>query len=180
VSARSIETGELLSFLLIAATMLSSSLFFPSFYWVFILFAIIDGLSTRYSSEFVLSLDRIAFAFIILLLSAESLRLDVLAMILETAALIALLDISFLLRQIRQHSQHDLSTILFSRLRSYLYTLVPAVILSSGLTYLGASSLPFAINSQYAILELGLASAAVFVIILSVARRPETSNNFQT
>jgi len=171
VSARSLETGELLSFLLVAATMLSSSLFFPSFYWVFILFAIIDGLSTRYKSELALSLDRIFFAFIILLLSAESLGLDVLLMILETAALIALLDISFLLRQIRQHSQHDLSTILSSRFRSYLYTLLPAALLSSGLTYLGASSLSFAVNSQYAILELGLASAAVFVIILGVVRK---------
>ncbi|HXQ93128.1 MAG TPA: hypothetical protein VN739_08990 [Nitrososphaerales archaeon] len=171
MSARSLETGELLSFLLVAATMLSSSLFFPSFYWVFILFAIIDGLSTRYKSELALSLDRIFFAFIILLLSAESLGLDVLLMILETAALIALLDISFLLRQIRQHSQHDLSTILSSRFRSYLYTLLPAALLSSGLTYLGASSLSFAVNSQYAILELGLASAAVFVIILGVARK---------
>ena len=101
-------------------------------------------------------------------------------MILETAALIALLDISFLLRQIRQHTQHDLSTILFSRLRSYLYTLVPAVILSSGLTYLGASSLSIAVNSQYAILDLGLASVVVFAIIVSVAREPETSNKFQT
>jgi len=151
--------------------MLSSSLFFPSFYWVFILFAIIDGLSTRYKSGLALSLDRIVFAFIILLLSAESLGLDVLLMILETAALIALLDISFLLRQIRQHSQRDLFTILWSRLRSYLYSLVPAVLLSSGLTYLGASSLSFAVNSQFAILELGLASAAVFVIILGVARK---------
>jgi len=171
VSIRSLETGELLSFLLVAATMLSSSLFFPSFYWVFILFAIIDGLSTRYKSGLALSLDRIVFAFIILLLSAESLGLDVLLMILETAALIALLDISFLLRQIRQHSQRDLFTILWSRLRSYLYSLVPAVLLSSGLTYLGASSLSFAVNSQFAILELGLASAAVFVIILGVARK---------
>ncbi len=84
MSARSLETGELLSFLLVATTMLSSMLFFRSFYWVFILFAIIDGLSTRYRSEFVLSLDRIVFAFIILLLSAESLRLDVPEMILET------------------------------------------------------------------------------------------------
>jgi len=174
VSARSIETGELLSFLLVAATMLSSSLLFPSFCWVFILFALIDGLSTRYKSELALSFDRIVFSFIILLLSAESLGLDVLAMILETVGLIALLDISLLLRQIRQHTRHDFSTIIFSRLYSYLYTLVPAAILSSGLTYLGAFSLSFAVNPQYAILELGLASAAVFVIILSVARKPET------
>jgi hypothetical protein len=174
VSSRSLEIGELLSFLLVAATMLSSSLFFPSFYWVFILFAIIDGLSTRYRSELALSFDRIVFAFVILLLSAGSLGLDVLLMILETAALIALLDISFLLRRIRQHSRHDFLTILFSRLRSYFYTLVPAAILSSGLTYLGASSLFFAVNAQYAILELGLASATVFVIILSVVRKPET------
>ena len=79
MSERSLDTGEMMSFLIVAGTMLSSSLFFPSLYWVFILFALIDGLGTRYRNDLALSFDRIAFVFIILLLSAGSLGLNVLS-----------------------------------------------------------------------------------------------------
>jgi hypothetical protein len=169
---RSLENGELLSFLLTVATMLFSSLFFRPFYWVFILFALFDGLATLYKYGLVLSINRIAFAFIVLLLSAVSLGVDVLAIILETVALIMILDLSSLLRKVSYHSTRDFSTIISSRFHSYLYTLVPATVLSIGLTYLGAASFSAAINSQYAILGVGLASVAVFAIIFLAARKP--------
>ncbi len=168
-----LETGEVLSFVITAGVMLSSSLLFPSFYWLFILFALVDGLSTRFRNNLVLSLDRICYALIVILLGAAALGLNVIAMISTTVAVIALLDFLFLLRQIRSGSRSDFFAIILQRFRSYLYTLVPAGVFAAGLTYIGAAAIGASVGPANAILELGLASIAVFLIILFVARPPE-------
>lgn len=169
---RPLETLEVVSFVLTAAMMLSSSLFFPSYYWLFILFAIVDGAATRLRSDLFLTLDRISYALIILVLGATAFGLAVLPMILETVFLIALIDFLFLVRQMRARSRADFSAIIRNRSRSYLITLVPAAVFSAGLSYVGALLIGTSIGPAKAILELGLASVAVFLIILFVAVRP--------
>lgn len=150
--------------------MLASSLVFPSLYWLFIFLALVDGLSTRFHNELLLSMDRIFYAIVVVFLGAIVLRLDIPSMILETVSVIAFLDIVFLLRRIRSRS--DFTPIIASRLRSYLYTLVPAGLFAAGLTYIGVSVVSASAVSANAILELGFVSIAVFLLILFVASRP--------
>lgn len=171
-SRRALETGEVLSFVLAAGVMLSSSIIFPSYLWLFILLALIDGLATRFRSGRLLILDRIAYALVVIILGAISLGFDAPGMILETIALITFLDFVSLLRQIRARSRSDFLTIISARLRSYLYTLVPAAVFSAGLTYIGALTIGITIGPANAILALGLASIAVFLIILFMASKP--------
>ena len=104
--------------------MLSAAIIFPAVFWLFVLFALIDGAATLYRIGIAISLNRIAFAFVFLLLS--SVAFEVVSIIVETIVLTGILDISFLLRQVKQHTLQDLLAILGSRLGSYLYTLVPA------------------------------------------------------
>lgn len=166
----SLEIGEVISFAVTAAVMLASSLVFPSFYWLFILLALSDGLATRFENELLLSFDRIFYAVVVVFPGAVVLGLDVPGMILETVLLIAFVDIVFLLRQIR--SESDFIPIIASRLRSYVYTLVPAGLFAAGLTYIGVSVISASMVSANAILELGLTSAAVFLLILFLATHP--------
>ncbi len=169
---RPLELGEVLSFAATAAVMLSSTLFFPEYFWLFILLALVEGISTRFRTERVLSLNRIFFAFILILLGAEALGLDALGMILETVVVIAIMDLLFLLRRTRARSRADFISIISRRLNSYLFTLFPAAIFSVGLTYLGTVTIGASIGPANAILGLGLASFIVFLIILFVSTRP--------
>ena len=166
-----VRTEEILSFIVTAGVMLISSFFFPTYYGVFIFLAIVDGLSTGIHNELLISLDRLSYAFIVLVLGGIALGLSIIPVILETVSVIALIDILFLLRRIHAPSWSDFFKIILRRAESYLYTLVPAAVFSSGLIYLGATSIGASIGPANAILELGLASIAVFGIILYVAIR---------
>lgn len=167
----SLETGEVLSFAITAGVMLASSLFFPSYYLLFIIFALIDGLTTRFRYETFLTIDRTVYTLAVILLSANALGLDVPLMIIEVVVLIMSMDIIFLLRRIRAQSSSDFSAIIINRFRSYLYSLFPAAVFSIGLTYIGTVAIGASVTPANAILELGLASIAVFAIILLLAAR---------
>jgi len=105
---------------------------------------------------------------VVVFLGAVVLGLDVLGMILGTVLVIAFLDVIFLVRRVRSRS--DFVPIIANRLRSYLYTLIPAALFSTGLTYVGLSVVSINTVSADAIFELGLASIAVFLLILFLAR----------
>lgn len=152
--------------------MLVSITFFPSFYWLFILLAFVDGVGTSLGSVRLLTVDRLFFALLVILLGAMAFGLDVLAMILETALLIVILDLLFLVR--RMWTPSDFSSIVLQRFRSYLYTLFPAVIFGTGLVYLGSETIGATVGPANAILELGIASVAVFLIILLASRSAGT------
>jgi hypothetical protein len=153
--------------------MLSSSLLFPSFYWFFILLAVIDGAATRFRSELVLSLDRIFYAFVLIVFGSLFFGFDALSMITETVLVIALVDLLFLIRRIPGRSGSDFTGIISQRFRSYTFTLLPAGILSIGLTFLGGLVIGVSLVPRSPILELGLSSIAVFLLILFATRRPE-------
>ena len=93
-----VRTEEILSFVVTAGVMLISSFFFPTYYGVFIFLAIVDGLSTGIHNELLISLDRLSYAFIVLVLGGIALGLSIIPMILETVSVIAQIDILFLLR----------------------------------------------------------------------------------
>jgi len=170
-----LELGEILSFFLTAATMLLSALFFPSEYWLFIFLTIVDGFATAFRNDTAISVDRSAYALAVLVLGGIALKLSIIPMILETFSIIVLIDLLFLIRKMRARSTQDFFKILLRRLESYVYTLVPAAVFSSGLIYLGTLAVGTSIGPTNAILELGLASIVVFVIILYAAiRSPES------
>jgi hypothetical protein len=166
-----VRTEEVLSFVITAGVMLTSSLFFPTYYWVFIFLTVVDGISTAIRNELFVSLDRLSYAFIVLVLGGIALGLAVIPMILETVLVIALIDYLLLIRRIHAPSWSDFFKIILRRAESYLYTLVPAAVFSSGLIYLGALSIGSSFGQANAILELGLASIAVFSIILYLTIR---------
>jgi hypothetical protein len=167
----SLEIGEVVSFAATTVVMLSSSLFFPAYYWLFILLAVVDGLATRFRREHFLVLDRIFFALFVLVLGAMAFGLAVIPMITETIAVIALIDFLFLIRRMRTRSRTDFFAILGQRGRSYLFTLVPAAVFSVGLSYFGEITIISDVGPQNAILELGLASLVVFLVIFLVTVR---------
>jgi len=169
---RVLKIGEVISFVLTAAVMLSSSFFFPAYYWLFIFLTLIDGTATSLRSQRILSLDRIFFGLIVLVLGSFVLGFDILGMILETALVIVILDFLFLVRKMWTHSRSDFRTIVLQRFRSYAFTLIPAVLLSAGLIYLGSIAISGNLGQSNAILELGIASIVVFLIILFAARPP--------
>jgi len=161
-----------LSFVATAAVMLSSSIFFPGYYWLFIFLALIDGTATSLRSERVLTLDRIFFALVVLVLGSIAAGFDILAMILETATVIVILDFLFLVRQYWTRSHGDFFAVVLQRFRSYAYSLLPAIVFSAELIYLGSVALRSQVGQSNAILEVGIASIGVFLIILFVARQP--------
>jgi hypothetical protein len=174
-SRQVLEPGEILSFLLTAGAMLLSIFFFPSEYWLFIFLTIVDGFATAFRNDAVISVDRSSYGLAVLVLGGIALRLSIIPMILETVSVIALIDLLFLVRRMRARSTEDFFKILLRRLESYIYTIIPAAVFSSGLIYIGTLAVGTSIGPVYAILELGLASIAVFVIILYVAiRSPES------
>src|SRR5579871_915922 len=159
-----VERGEIYSFLLIAAVMVAAAVVFLPLFWLFILFALIDGTATLLRVGLAVSLNRIAFGFVLLLLS--SLTFSVVSIVLETIFLIALLDTSFLLRQVMQHTTRDLIAVLSSRFNSYLYTLVPAGVFSLGILYLASPPFSSGVPPDFAITLLGVSSVAAFLVIL--------------
>ena len=162
-----VRRGEIYSFVLVAGIMLSGAIDLPAVFWLFVLFALVDGAATLYRIGIAISVNRIAFAFVFLLLS--SVAFGVVTMILETIVLIGILDLSFLLRQVKQHTPRDFLAILNSRLGSYLYTLVPAGIFSGGILYLASPAFSSGVPADFAITLLGISSVAAFLVILFVA-----------
>jgi len=171
-SRRVVEQGEILSFVLTAGVMLFSSFFFPEAYWLFILLTFIDGVATAFSNDTVISIDRATYALTVLVLGGITLKLSILPMVLETVMVIALMDLLFLVRRTRARSRKDFFQILLLRLGSYVFTLLPATVFSVGLIYLGGFTIGATIGPGNAILGLGLASIAVFLIILYATIRP--------
>jgi len=174
-SGRVLEQGEILSFVLTAGVMLFSSFFFPAAYWLFILLTFIDGVATAFHNDTAISIDRAAYVLTALVLGGINLKLSILPMILETAVVVALMDLLFLVRRIRARSRKDFLQIILRRLESYIFTLLPATIFSAGLIYLGGFAFGATIGPGNALLGLGLASIAVFLIILYATTRPVES-----
>jgi hypothetical protein len=171
-SRRVVEQGEILSFVLTAGVMLFSSFFFPTAYWFFILLTFIDGVATAFSNDTVISIDRAAYALTVLVLGGITLKLSILPIILETVVVVALVDLLFLVRRTRARTRKDFLQIILRRLGSYGFTLLPAAIFSAGLIYIGGFAFGETIGPGNAILGVGLASIAVFLIILYATIRP--------
>jgi hypothetical protein len=175
---RVLKRGEVISFGVTAVAMLSSIIFFPGYYWLFILLTVVDGFSTGLQSARILTADRIFFALLVLVLGAFAFGLDILAMILETVLVIVLLDLLFLIRRMWTPSRSDFYTIILQRLRSYFYTLFPAAFFAAGLIYLSAVTIGETVGPSNAILELGIASAVVFLIILMATDSARIPDDF--
>jgi hypothetical protein len=167
---------EIYSFALIVGSMFVSSLFLlPSYYWLFLILAFVDALSTRYRQDSLVAIDRMTFAFVLLLLSAQVLGFGILYIMVETVLLIGLLDVSFLMRKIK--GSGGLS-IVGLRLRTYLYSLVPALLFSFGMVFIYSELLgarAALTSSPTAVLELGLASFALMVLVVVVVHNALSS-----
>ncbi|MFI5421381.1 MAG: hypothetical protein ACHQ1H_10485, partial [Nitrososphaerales archaeon] len=155
IAKKSIGRGEIYSFILAASVMIAAALVFLPVFWIFVLFALVDGLATRFRVGIIVSVNRVAFVFVLLLLSVN---LGVLSIIVEILVLIVVMDASFLLRELRQHTRQDLINILSNRLKSHIYTIVPAGIFSSGILYLASAPFSNGVGPNYAISLLGASS----------------------
>ena len=172
-ASRRLERSELYSFLLVASSMaLYGAIFVPRFNWLFFGLAILDGYLTYYRADGLISFERVVFGFFAIFLTAYFASFGVLSLMIETVLVIALLDFSLLLRKVRHSDEHV--RIVVARLRSYLVSLVPALVFSFTMVYLysAISSVP-----KEPILPLALASAGFFVLILVVARLIISTNS---
>jgi len=160
--------GEVYSFFLVAGAIVIAAIYLQSVFWIFVLFALIDGLGTVLRIGLLVTVSRLIFAFTTLVLTSAS--FGVVSIILETLFLIGLLDISFLLREVKHHTHRDLWRILGSRFVSYFYTLGPAGILSLGVLYLGSSVISNASSPDIAVTVLGVSSVTAFLIIIFLVR----------
>ncbi len=174
-----LRPGELYSFFLVASAIIAAAVFFLTVFWIFVLFALIDGLGTQFRIGFALSVNRVAFVFVVLLLSSAS--FGVLSIIVEILVLLVTVDLSFLLRELRQYRRQDLYNILSYRLRSYIYTVVPAGVFSAGVLYVASAPFSNGVSPSFAISLLGISSVAAFLVVLFVIRtfRPEGSSGFK-
>ena len=164
---RRIEQSELWSFVLVASTMvLYGAVLLPrDFLLFFIGMSLLDGYLTFYRMDTLISIERSLFAFIALLLTSTTTGYTVLPLMIECVVIIALLDTSALLRRIRYSDQQV--RIIKRRLRSYLVSLVPALFFSFAMVYIYSS---VAYTPQGSTIPLGISAAAVFIVILVVAR----------
>ncbi|MHB8567153.1 MAG: hypothetical protein ACYC7D_11545 [Nitrososphaerales archaeon] len=162
-----IESTELFSFLLVAGSMLASAIiFFPGYFVFFVVLALIDGASTYAKVRLFLSLDRALFGLALILMSAILASFSVLELIVETLLLIAVLDFSFMLRGLSPSGNSW--SIVRTRLKSYLFSIVPAGVFAIGTVYI--YSVVLLSSAPEPVLELGLASAGTFLLILYLMR----------
>ncbi|MGI0086254.1 MAG: hypothetical protein ACREBQ_14335, partial [Nitrososphaerales archaeon] len=133
-------------------------------YGSFLLLVLLDSAATLFSINLLVSLDRSAFAFTFVVLSAAFLSFNIIYLVLEIIVLVALLDFSFLLRKLSDTKFER--AILNRRLAFYGETLVPSFFLSYAVIYLYS----FIPNSQsfaapvFAISSVG----AIFIILVMV------------
>lgn len=159
-----VEWLDVCSFLLFLSMNAFAVALLTNIYWFFLLLVLIDGAATLFCINLMLSLDRLAFAFLLVVLSATVLSFNIVYLVLEMLSLVALLDFSFLLRRVS--STKFESTILKRRLTSYADTLVPSFFISYAVVYLFS----FIPKSQtlaapiFAISSVG----AIFVILVVV------------
>jgi hypothetical protein len=154
------------SFLLFCALALAAIVLFPEYYPFFVALVMVDGLATLMKSEFVVCVDR-SLLFITLIVASVAIgSYGLFFIFLEVLLMIAALDVSFLLRRL-QGSVVDLSVVK-ARLRSYLFTLVPAFLLSYSLTYL-YSSISVS-SSQEALVLLAVSCPAALLSVYGLLR----------
>jgi hypothetical protein len=147
----------------------------PASYWLVVILGLIDGISTRYHVDSLLLADRLTFAFVALVLSAALPGFGLLGIVLETVLLIALVDISLLLRKIRGPGGW---LIIERRLRSYSFSLLPAALFSFGMVYVYSSVLQTrSVSTSVAVLELGFAAFAILLVVAVVIRLTRDSQS---
>ena len=172
--SKKIEVPELISFLVVALVMLGSSLvYFPSYLVFFVALAIVDGLSTYAKIRLFLVIDRCLFGFALILMSAVVLQLNAVELIAETLALITILDFSLLLRRLPTASEP--MRVIKLRAQSYVFSVIPAGVFSIGMLYI--YSVIFLSAPSSPVLELGVASGGIFVVITFVIRAMVTSQS---
>jgi hypothetical protein len=170
-----IQIPELISFLLAASLILGSGLlFFQHYLAYFIVLTAIDGLSTFARVRLFLALDRSIFALSIMFMTAILSRFTVVELILEVLLLISIIDMSMLLQKLAHTG--DPMDIIRSRLRSYIFTIVPSAVFSVGMIYI-YSVVVFFPSAIPQILELGFAATGVFVLLWYFIRLLASSGN---
>jgi hypothetical protein len=174
---RALDKTEVYSFVLIVGSMVAfDALLFPGYYWLFLILGLVDGFSTRYRNGTLIAVERIFFAFFVLLASAVSLSFGVAEICTETALVIALIDFSFFLRRVENPASGEMSKVIRARIVSYGYSLLPAAVFSVGAVSLLSSAFQFRpvfgaiANPGYAVAEVALTSVGVFALLVLVAR----------
>ncbi len=153
------------SFLLFSALALIAIAFFPRFYAYFVGAVAVDGIATVIGSETIVRTDRSILSVALVVLTVAEGSYNLFFLFLEVVVLIAVLDTSFLLRRL-EGTVVDLS-VLGARLRSYAYSLVPALLLSWSLTYVYSLGLG---PSTEPVVLLAASCPAVLFVIYVVAR----------
>lgn len=163
-----IQIPELISFLLATSLMLGSGLIFFHQYLVYFIFlTAIDGLATFARIRLFLALDRSIFALSLMFMTAILSKFTVIELVLEVLLLITIVDMSMLLQRLTRTG--DPIDIIRSRLRSYLFTIVPSAVFSIGMIYI-YSVIIFFPGALPQVLELGLAATGVFVLLWYFSR----------
>jgi hypothetical protein len=129
---------------------------FAAFYLLFVALIVIDGTATFFAFNAVISVDRSILFIGLTILSTLSIP-NLLLLTVETLVLFAILDISFFLRRVADTRVE--TSVLKRRLQSYVYTMVPAFLLT------------YALISLFSILPIGIIppSSALFVLSASSA-----------
>jgi hypothetical protein len=156
---------EAYSFLLFCALSLSAIALFPEVYLLFVAIVAVDGIATLVGSDSVVSVDRATLFLALVVLSVAEGPHDLLSLFLRMILAIAALDMSFLLRMLRG-TVIDASVIR-RRLGSYVYTLVPAFLLSYLLTYLYSSLSGLYSPEPVALLAVSSTSALLVIYVVS-------------
>ena len=152
--------------MLFFALSISAIALFPGYYVPFVVLLYVDGIATLVNFEIAVSADRSVFFLALLALTVFTGSHGLLFLFLETLVVIAALDVSFLLRGLAGTLVE--ASVIGSRLRSYLYTLVPAFLFS----YLAVYAYTFAadFSSAEPVVLLIASSSAALVAVYAISR----------
>ncbi|MGA2877076.1 MAG: hypothetical protein ABSE82_16285 [Nitrososphaerales archaeon] len=155
---------KLFSLLLFASLCITVALLQSSYWWLFGALIVVDVLGMLASADSIVSGNRAVFFLAVMVTVIVGNPSNIFVLTLEMLGLIASLDFSFLLRKV-DGTGVDRS-VFADRLRSYVYTILPAFLLTYLMLYLYSQNLEF--NSFDAVIALGLASVGVLAIIYVV------------
>lgn len=152
------------SLCLISAALLENSSTY--WWWLFGILIVIDLLGMLASVDSVVSADRALFFVVVAITVVVRNPSDVFLSALTILVLIAVLDFSFLLRNV-DGTGVDMA-VFTNRAKSYAYTVLPAFLLTYLLLFVYSQNIVFSLYE--AAVVLGLASAGALIVVYAVVR----------
>jgi hypothetical protein len=157
---------ELFSLLLFSSLCIAAAvLLFSVYYWVFAALIAADGIATLTRRDSIVSSDRALFFFVVLVMSMLESPFNIFSLTVELLILVAALDFSFFLKKL--DSTRVDKSVVFGRLRSYAYTMLPTFFLTYVLFYAYSFNLQFSVSQAVAVLGFSFVGALIVVFIVA-------------